>query len=165
MPPSEESTYLVDAYNDPILVRVVGRASYLNCSPLNDFLKSMMAKDKKNFLVDFSQCTTMDSTFLGILAGSAIGVMAFDPPGVFAITNLKKRNRELVENLGLHKILEVVDSVDPVDPEVDMSVSLDPSGASSQVILEAHENLVQVDESNLEKFQDVLTFLRTELEE
>ena len=73
------STFLVDAYSDPVLIRVLGRASFVNSSSLREFTGEMMRQGKRRFVIDFSACTGMDSTFLGVLAGLALDLRKSDP--------------------------------------------------------------------------------------
>ena len=65
-------TFMVDVSGRPITVILHGRANFLNCSPLRTFLRKMFDQGERVFLLDFSDCTGMDSTFLGILAGAAL---------------------------------------------------------------------------------------------
>lgn len=159
---SEEGTFLVEVFSNPILVRIQGRASYLNCASLGEFFKKMIAEGKREFLVDFDGCESMDSTFLGILAGTAIDLRSSEPAGKLMLCRLGERNYDLVENLGLHRILEIIQDFSAISETPSATAeTLDDQGASQKTILEAHENLVQADEGNLQKFQDVLNFLRS----
>ena len=73
MPDPAKPTFLVDAYADPVLIRIEGRASFVNSGSLKDFFAEMIRQGKRRFVVDFQHCTSMDSTFLGVLAGAANG--------------------------------------------------------------------------------------------
>ena len=74
-----------------------------------------------------------------------------------------ERNFELIRNLGLHRLL-IVDAGDftqGVSKCDTVLKGVQPTELeSARLVLEAHENLVAVDESNRNKFQDVLTFLK-----
>ena len=108
-------TFLVDAYADPVLVRIEGRASFANSGSLKDFFTEMTRQGKARFVVDFQQCTSMDSTFLGVLAGAALELRRRNPPGALTLTRVGERNLELIRNLGLHR-LAVVDPGDSLAP-------------------------------------------------
>lgn len=159
--------FLVDAYADPILIRIEGRASFLNSAGLKDFFQELMREGKSRFIVDFKYCTSMDSTFLGVLAGAALQLRKMNPPGVLTLARVAERNLELIRNLGLHRLARL-------DPGEFKSGSRPPTqpiaaGAQSEVdrarlVLEAHENLVAADSANLAKFQDVLAFLRNRVD-
>lgn len=163
-----EPVYLVNASADPIIIRVHGRASYMNCAPFGEFLQRMSHEQAHSIIIDFQLCEGMDSTFLGMIAGAA---MELRKKGGASMTlcNLSERNLELVMNLGLHRIL----NVDEGEQDIDLSRG-DVHGLSSEnnkevanakMILKAHENLVEADESNQKKFQDVISFLKNQVDD
>lgn len=163
-----QTVFLVDGYSEPAILKINGRASYTNSAPVGKFFNQMVKEQKSNVVVDFADCTGMDSTFLGILAGAALEFKKMDPPGCLTLCRLGARNLELVRNLGLHRILRV-DSGDfemAFDDESSLTLNtLDKSEiANAKTILKAHENLVAADEGNLKKFQDVLAYLKVQVE-
>lgn len=167
MPDPVKPIFLVDAYADPVLVRIEGRASFSNSGGLKDFFSEMFQQGKSRFIVDFQQCTSMDSTFLGVLAGAALEARRKTPPGTLTLARVGERNLELIRNLGLHR-LAVVDA-GALSPGVSHnSQALDGKAKSeiesARLILEAHENLVAADAGNAAKFQDVLAFLRNRVD-
>jgi len=168
--PKEEPQFLVNPYDDPVIVKVLGKASFLNSAPVKDLFDRLVKRGKSRFVIDFEKCTGMDSTFLGILAGLGIGLMKTDPPGSVVLCRLGERNLELIENFGLHRLL-AVDSGDPGQACAD-SESFDQISSAdklsevenARMVLQAHENLVSIDESNKTKFQDVIAFLKNQVE-
>jgi anti-sigma B factor antagonist len=157
--------FLVDAYADPVLVRIDGRASFQNSAALKDFFAALIEQGKTRFAVDFKQCASMDSTFLGVLAGVAIKLRRLTPAGSLALVRVGERNLELIRNLGLHRLAAVDQG--GMAPSGNAS-ALDDKAldeiASAKLVLEAHESLVATDPDNATKFQDVLAFLRSRLE-
>jgi anti-sigma B factor antagonist len=160
--------YLVDAYSDPVLVRIEGRASFLNSACLRDFMMQMVKTGKVRFVVDFLRCTSMDSTFLGVLAGLALELRKRTPKGSLVLTRMGQRNLELVRNLGLHKLL----SIDATEAGANVEACDTPLVCgdrseldNARLVLEAHENLVSADEANRGKFQDVLVFMKNRVEQ
>jgi anti-anti-sigma regulatory factor len=109
MPDPAKPVFLVDVYSDPVLVRVDGRAAFGNSGALRDFFRELARQGRTRFVVDFQHCTSMDSTFLGVLAGAALELRRMDPPGTLTLARLGERNLELICNLGLHR-LAVVDA-------------------------------------------------------
>jgi anti-anti-sigma factor len=79
---SSKPVSFVDAYADPVVVRLEGRASYANSACLQDFLTQMIGQAKARFVMDFQNCTSMDSTFLGVLAGAALELRKRNPRAV-----------------------------------------------------------------------------------
>ena len=160
--------YLVDAYSDPVVIRVEGRASFQNSSCLRDFISEMLARGKTRFVLDFQRCASMDSTFLGVLAGAAIELRKSSPHGSIVVSRVGQRNLELMRNLGLHRLL-TIDAGDFSLSFQKCDTALEPKKCSevenARMVLEAHENLVSADEGNRSKFQDVLAFLRNRVEQ
>ena len=160
--------YLVDPYADPVVVRIEGRASFQNSACLRDFITEMLRQGKSRVVIDFLHCTSMDSTFLGVLAGIALELRKLQSPGLLVLARVGPRNLELIRNLGLHRLL-IVDSGALPPETVGRVESLECSDRSeldnARLVLEAHQNLVAADENNRNKFQDVLAFLRSRLEQ
>jgi anti-sigma B factor antagonist len=160
--------YLVDAYSDPVVVRIDGRANFQNSGCLRDFISEMLARGKSRFVLDFQHCASMDSTFLGVLAGAAIELRKSAPAGSLVVTRVGQRNLELMRNLGLHRLLtidagEFSMSFQKCDTPLEDKKCTEIENA--RMVLEAHENLVNADEANRTKFQDVLAFLRNRVEQ
>lgn len=156
-------TFLVDAGSDPAAIRIEGRASFQNSASLTDFFSEMIARGQKRFVMDFQGCTSMDSTFLGVLAGVALQLRRQTPPGSLVLCRVGPRNLELVRNLGLHRLLTV--DTESCELQFNSVSALPPSPEkgeveSARLVLGAHENLVAADEANRAKFQDVLSFLK-----
>ena len=148
---------MVSVSEDTAYMAVIGRATYLNCRCVSEFLKSVLEKGRTKILIDFRECTGMDSTFLGIIAGVALKLNKVG--GEVAMLNLSERNRELVDNLGIFKLVKIAESTD----RAETTRSLDCSGNATHAnILSAHENLVEINPANLAKFEDVITFLKKE---
>jgi anti-sigma B factor antagonist len=162
------SVYLVDAYSDPVVVRICGRASFQNSACLRDFFAEMRRQGKTRFVLDFQQCASMDSTFLGVLAGAALELRKETPTGSLVLARVGARNLELIRNLGLHRLLtvDVGESARAFD-KCDTALKCPDRSEleSARLVLEAHENLVSVDEGNRAKFQDVLAFLKNRVEQ
>ena len=167
MPDPAKPTFLVDAYADPVLVRIEGRAAFTNSGSLKDFFTEMIRQGKLRFAVDFQQCTSMDSTFLGVLAGTALELRRQAPPGTLTLARVGERNLELIRNLGLHRLATVdagtaqmnfAGGVQALDSKARTEIE------SARLVLEAHEHLIAADAGNATKFQDVLAFLRNRVE-
>lgn len=162
------SVYLVDAYSDPVLVRITGRASFQNSGCLRDFFVEMRRQGKDRFVLDFRQCVSMDSTFLGVLAGVALELRKSTSAGSLVLVRVAARNLELIRNLGLHRLLTIDTGNDFMAfATCDTPIKCRDRSEmeSARLVLEAHETLVSVDEGNRVKFQDVLAFLKDRLEQ
>ena len=157
-----QPTFLVSAYSDPVIVKVNGKANYLNCNSFREFMETIIAGARRRVFVDFEMCKGMDSTFLGILAGTSIELSKLHRSGELVIGNLSNRNYELICNLGLQNLLTVSKKTPGSEASFDPLQDLEVSDTKS--ILKAHEDLTLADERNINKFQDVITFLRNQVE-
>lgn len=164
---ASKPVYLVDAYSDPVVVRIDGRASFQNSGCLRDFIMEMIVRGKVRFVLDFQACTSMDSTFLGVLAGAALELRKTTPPGSLVVARVAPRNLELLRNLGLHRLLTIDVGEGPNVHKCDAPLTEKTASEleSARHVLEAHEHLVAADEANRSKFQDVLAFLRNRVEQ
>ncbi|MET0261789.1 MAG: STAS domain-containing protein [Rariglobus sp.] len=163
MADATKPTFLVDASSDPVAIRIEGRASFQNSACLNEFFSELIGRGKNRFVMDFQECTSMDSTFLGVLAGLALQLRKQTPPGSLVLCRLAPRNLELVRNLGLHRLLTVDTETADVTLKSAAALPNVPDRGeleSARLVLAAHENLVAADEANRAKFQDVLAFLK-----
>ena len=166
MSEKEQPAFLVDAYSDPAIVKVNGRVNFANSAPLRDFFDQVISSGRERFVIDFRNCSGMDSTFLGILAGVALELRKKVPPGRVLLCRLSERNYELIRNLGLHRIMDV----DPAEHSFEnepVALSGEENESQSEKarrVLEAHENLIKADEDNRSKFQDVIAYLKNQME-
>lgn len=169
MPEAVAPTFLVDASCDPVIIRVEGRASFQNSASLRDFFTEMRRQGRARFVMDFKNCTSMDSTFLGVLAGVALDLRKAGAGSGMVLCRVGERNLELVKNLGLHRLLTLDDGEGSVHLR-EVGTALAPQARmneleNARLVLAAHENLVAADESNQAKFQDVLAFLKGRVEQ
>lgn len=163
-----QTQFLVNPNSDPVAIRIEGKATFQNCNGIKDFMTKMVEEGKRRFVMDFSACTGMDSTFLGVMAGSALQLRKVEPRGSLVVSHLNERNHELVHNLGLNRLLIVDDAQDVAAAgtagSLDTSAERDEIAAARQV-LEAHRSLIEADGNNEAKFQDVINLCRLQLGE
>ncbi|HEY1109575.1 MAG TPA: STAS domain-containing protein [Opitutaceae bacterium] len=162
-----KSVYSVDAFSDPVVVRVDGRACFQNSTALRDFIGERVKAGKRRFVLDFQHCASVDSTFLGVLAGAAIELRKLAADASLVVTRVSPRNLELMRNLGLHRLLtiDVGGTVNVPRCDTALEAKRCTEIENARLVLAAHESLVTADEANRAKFQDVLSFLRTRVEQ
>ncbi|MBT3568330.1 MAG: STAS domain-containing protein [Opitutae bacterium] len=158
--------YQVCTHTGYAFVKVTGRASYLNCDPLRRFLRGMMEEGHRNYVLDFADCSGLDSTFLGILVGVALAVRS-EEEGSMTLLSLGERNLETVENLGIHRIAHVRPKLEMTDLDQLEAVDSgsDDEAISAREVCEAHKRLMELNESNARKFHDVVSFLEQRMDE
>ena len=151
---SEETKYLVHVDADTAILAVVGKAGYMNCRNVGEFFSTAIESGCKNLLIQCRDCTGMDSTFLGMITSASLKLRKIG--GTLTLLNLSERNQELVENLGLSKLVKTAS----FDTSTSTDTTLEATVAKSSEILSAHESLIEADSTNLAKFQDVIAFLK-----
>jgi anti-sigma B factor antagonist len=84
---------------------------------------------------------------------------------VLIICKLGERNHELVCNLGLQNLLTIGEDLpDSSDATAEFSALKNMEVSAAKNVLNAHENLVKADTENAAKFQDVIAFLKNQVE-
>ncbi len=161
------SSIQVGLVNNTVWIRVEGKGSFQNSTPLKEFAREMLGRGHRDFVVDLKGCPFMDSTFMGTLASIALKSQAAGS-GVLHIINLNERNQDLLCNLGLDQLMKL--GTPQTGPVLNgQAVALDTSSkvdkaTEALTILEAHEAVVAVDSQNEAKFKDVLEFLRQNID-
>lgn len=149
---------MVGISGDTAYMSVLGKANYLNCKEAGKFFDYAVGKSCRFLRLDFYACTGMDSTFMGMIAGATLKLSSLG--GSVTLYNLKERNLELIENVGLDNILNISRDGDFNAPPGASELPAGP--ASKGAILDAHENLVSASPCNALKFEDVIKFLKAE---
>ena len=164
---NKETHYKVHVTPENAFVRVFQKASFLNCAPLRSFFEECMVVGRRNYVVDFQECSSMDSTFLGILVGLAMKLRKFEDDGRLTLINLQGRNLETVQNLGIHKIADVnPDDLSSDDRDLDdLENKEDRDSVGSETICQAHKTLMELNERNSKMFCDVVNFLERQKED
>jgi len=158
-----QPSILVGTANRTVWVRVEGKGSFLNSTGLKEFAKEMINRGFREFAVDLMNCTVMDSTFMGTLAGIALRLRELGQ-GSLRVTNLNERNSDLLSNLGLDQlfVIEARNSA-PVAAQTPLAAAAPDKTTQAQTMLAAHEACVEANEANAAKFKDVLEYLKQDL--
>ena len=173
-PSSSEDAILVGCFGDVAWVRVEGKGSAFNSPQLKQFTERARAMGQKSFVVDLENCPALDSTFMGTLAALVLSMQSEDPPGKLEVINATGRTRETLGHLGLDCLFSVDDegtawprereqvaqNLSNPPPPVDLS-----RREQTEMVMEAHEALVEANEANISQFRDVLDFLQQELDD
>jgi len=159
-----QTEILVARHNCTAEIRVVGRGTYA-CSPaLREFTAQQIKDGVTAFSFDLSDCPTLDSTFMGLLAAL---VVRNRPMNVTVeIVRAGERTRSQLSALGLKDLFAFTQrccegetwsaigrpTLDDTDRKRDLR----------KTMLEAHEALGETDPANLSKFNGVMESLGKE---
>ena len=153
-----------------VWIRIDGKGSFEISGQLRDFVTRKIETGSAQFVIDLDRCPGMDSTFMGTLLGVSQDVAVVEN-GFLDVINANGRNVQLLKNLGLTRILSVDEKAERWIKERQQlgqgltpcdSVKLDKQGTAS-VMLEAHEALANAQPENAARFQDVIHFLKKDL--
>lgn len=143
--------------DNAVLVRVEAKGEFTNAPCLREFAEKMIAAGRREFIVDLKNCPSMDSTFMGMLAGITQRLTAAGG-GKLWVINRNHRNTELLDDLGFTALFEE----GPAPACGTSAVPLDfiaDKATTREVMIEAHEACIQANPSNAAKFKDVLEHL------
>lgn len=153
-------------------IRLKQRGSFKISKALKTFGVSAMEQGVDTIVVDLAQCVGMDSTFMGVLAGLAFRLRQKGGKGLYMV-NLSARTRGLLATLGLDQLVkpcmagalpqEFADMLGQDNELAPLPATESARRETAAMMLEAHENLVELSPENLPRFKDVLTFLREDL--
>ena len=167
-----EDSILVGCFGDVAWVRVNGNASHLNSHLMRDFADSYVGRGGHRIVIDLENCPGMDSTFIGILTGITLNIVEIE--GELEVVNANERNRKSIQKLGLEHVINIDDDgtswereralvADNVNRPLENNAPLSKK-ERAELMLEAHESLVEANSKNLCQFRDVLEYLRQDID-
>jgi anti-anti-sigma factor len=163
---------LVRVDGDTAFIKVEGKGTYNVAPELKKFCFDQISRGASNVILDMNECGTMDSTFMGVMAGIAMRLRDLSEHS-FMVINLTAKTQELLEVLGLTNLLdcylkeEVSDEIAKND-NFEGGEELNPArdkAATAKVMLKAHQDLIKADENNQLKFENVVNYLSKEVEQ
>lgn len=158
---SNEMAYLV----------VRGRATFKISPPFKQFSLTLIESGVTSFVLDMGDCMGMDSTFMGVIAGLTLRVKKSS--GKIMMINLSNHLRALIATLGLDTLVEAyragslplpLDELRAECSPVPLDNAISTKLQHARTMLDAHETLVHLIPENADKFQDVLKYLREDIQ-
>lgn len=150
--------------DDTACIRPLGRANFETAASFNAAFEALRGRGIRRFIVDLAECTQMDSTFLGILAGSAIklGGRAGNPATIH-LCRPSERILKLLGDLGVDRLF-TISTGEPMPSDFRDAPAADATPTTiAKTSIEAHETLMSLSQDNRLKFKDVVTFLKEDL--
>lgn len=148
-------------------VQISGRANFTSSVDFKALLDQLLQKGYTCFVLDLTECTLMDSTFLGVLAGFGLRLNSPQPDKVdrtIQLFNPNGRISELLENLGVLHLFKVTEGETNAPANTSDVKSSNPSREEvTRTCLEAHKTLMGIKPDNVTRFKDVAAFLAEDL--
>jgi anti-sigma B factor antagonist len=154
-----------------VWIRIDAKGSFEISAQLRDFVTRKIELGKTRFVLDLDRSPGMDSTFMGTLLGISKEVSS-KPEGLLDVVNANARNVQLLKNLGLTSMLSLDEKGERWNEErrqvgcilAPCDESPQSKRATAHIMLEAHEALADAQPENAARFEDVIHFLKADLQ-
>jgi anti-sigma B factor antagonist len=150
-------------------IKIEGRANFTSSIDFKTLVNELLQKGCTYFVVDISECSLMDSTFLGVLAGFGLKTSPGKADRINAtieLLNPNERILELLESLGVLHLFKVVQGTTQTSDAAE-SGNITPACPTKEEVtracLEAHQTLMELNPENAAKFKEVAAFLAEDL--
>ena len=144
-------------------IRVKGNASFVCAPPLRELAKRLPGEPFNGLRIDLEECTWMDSTFMGMLA--MLGLSAKKKGVPAEIYNASEQNDKLLGGLGLKKVFEFkLGPLPDVQSDTPAASNATTPENSARNVLDAHQTLMDIDISNVPKFEKVVEFVKKDID-
>ena len=153
-------------------VKIPGRASFTTSMEFKTLISELRSRGITRFVLDLGECMTMDSTFLGTLAGLAMrdadGVETAETGAKLRpeLLNPNERITDLLENLGVIQLFSILHQASPCTTIFEPVTNARPEPSKEEIArtcLEAHQELMRINPENIPKFKEVARFLAEDL--
>ncbi|MFN0060840.1 MAG: STAS domain-containing protein [Planctomycetota bacterium] len=164
MTAAEERGHVLATRDDQVVYfQLVGLNNLNNCTPFEAYSIEMQASGYRKFVLDFSACRGVDSTFVGLLLELARG-RDFGRACEVIIINPRDTVLRSLREVGVDRILTVLGNPVAVPglPLQRLDAPQPSPRERARTSLRAHESLCRFDPSNLERFGQFLSMLRAE---
>jgi hypothetical protein len=156
----------VALFETTLFVKVEGLARQDNCIALPDLLEAMISQGCRGAVFEMSECTGMDSTFMGVLAFCADKLKHDAAPRVFVV-NIDDRLCTQLKKIGVLPLITVREGRTAV-PTLEFKPIEDihfPDNEQERLlrIKEMHEELIRLNEDNRLQFGEVVRAIEQEL--
>lgn len=161
----------VAVLDNTAFIKVPGRANFASSVDLKRLVRELRQNGYDRFMLDLGECVTMDSTFLGVLAGIALRDIdgkesnPASPRVHLDLLNPNPRISDLLENLGVMHLFNILHQPTPCTTMFEPRGNGEPPTREelARNCLEAHLTLMNINPDNIPKFKDVAEFFAQDL--
>ena len=156
-----QASYKLGVYESKYLIQLSGELRYTECSPFDSFLCKLREREQNvDILVDVTGAETIDSTNLGLIAELAAHVQEHFHHKL-PIMSTNPTITRAIENMGLDIICMVIKDSSPSPESTTELAELNSEERNlKQIMLEAHEALMDLGESNRVAFGKSVELLK-----
>jgi anti-anti-sigma factor len=147
-------------------VRIAGRANFTSSVDFKKLLQQLQEDGCTEIVLDLTECSIMDSTFLGVLAGAGMKANTARDEGRQCLIELyhpADRILELLDNLGVLNLFTILQDA----PQLGSFQRVDESRTTrvelNRTCFEAHKTLMNTSPDNERRFKDATEFFEKNL--
>ncbi len=148
--------------NSIYLVKIGGRATFEYAPTLKNFAGTILSENISAIRIDLSECTWMDSTFMGTLA--ILGLKSREKSIPVTIHKASEKNMGLIKELGINVLFLFSDSLENLDVDFSAIGAISHEEDMGRTMLDAHQTLIDINSQNAEKFDNVIDFIKKDIE-
>jgi anti-sigma B factor antagonist len=150
-------------------VKIIGRANFNSSIDFRTLVTELRHRGYNYFVLDVSECTLMDSTFLGVIVGFGLKLSSGRADSCeqgIELLNPNPRVTGLLENLGVLHLFKLAQGPLAAPTRAE---SIEPARTESSKVeitracIEAHQTLMEINPANVAKFKEVTQFLAEDL--
>jgi len=149
-----------------VWMRIIGRADFSAGVDFKNLANELWQKGFHRFIIDLSECPSMDSTFLGLLAGLGVkanGASTTERSSEIKLLNANARIAELLETLGTLFLFKMSNGETPMPECEEAETQFATKLQLKETCHEAHTTLMELNPANVPKFKEVTKFLAEDL--
>jgi len=170
--PKQSPAMTVAVVEHTAFIKIPGRANFTSSVDFKTLVNELRVRGFDHFVLDLGECVTMDSTFLGVLAGLSLRnadgkEIAHDGHKLkLDLLNPNDRIADLLDNLGVVHLFQVLTQPNPCTAAFEPVANDRPAPSKEEIsrnCLDAHTTLMDVNPDNIPKFKDVAQFLADDL--
>lgn len=144
---------------EAFVITAVGRANFEYAVSIRNLVNKN--EGHKTIRVDLQQCLAMDSTFMGVL--SMAGLKAADNGSSVEIYNASEVLKKSLYDLGVDELFVYKEGSPGIAVRYIASSEADML-TKAETVVEAHQKLVEADDANAERFDDVIRYAGQDVE-
>ena len=145
--------------SDAIVITAVGRANFEYAVHIRELVRN--SEGQKTIRVDLQNCLAMDSTFMGVL--SMAGLIASEKESTVEIYNASDALKKSLYDLGIDELFVYKEGSPGLAVQRPASNTSDML-TKAETVVEAHQKLVEADDANSERFEDVIQYAEQDVE-
>ena len=164
---ADPSKVLVGKVENSYMIKVNGKGTMEFCSDLFMYLSEKIdTENVDDIYFELSSATYLDSSFIGVIISIQKKLKKKTRESEVIILNPSEKVKEILSNMGLLDImpLQEEDNLKNISLTDEIEKKLERNYQSIKLLLESHQNLMELNPENRKRFALVEELLKKELE-